>query len=252
MWTVCRPYHFDALGSTRLLTNSSGAVTDTYGYDAWGGASQGGSTVQPYQFVGQLGYYFPVQDENFPLLQLGVRFYDPAQTGRFTQRDAVRMHSRSAHTYCASRPTLYVDPSGLYGVRGDCATRCPHLDEWITEINWRMFANSRCRQAIEDVGCAGFIKPGLTGITITCKSLPYEGQCISSGEIELDCSHRSTDPGTVLHEAIHACFDKSKRPYHPFPWPWKCPKCPRRWGIDEEPDPEWEWAADKVRHACGF
>ena len=103
-------YHFDALGSTRLLTNSSGAVTDTYGYDAWGGVSQGGSTVQPYQFVGQLGYYFPVQDENFPLLHLGVRFYD-VSTGRFTQVDPVR-DAYGWYVYSNDGPTLSVDPSG--------------------------------------------------------------------------------------------------------------------------------------------
>jgi len=109
-------YHFDALGSTRLLTNSSGAVTDTYTYDAWGGVSQGGSTVQPYQFVGQLGYYFPIQDENFPLLQLGVRFYDPAQTGRFTQRD-VMDDMTNHYWYGNDLPTTLVDPSGLMHFR---------------------------------------------------------------------------------------------------------------------------------------
>ena len=31
-----RQYHFDALGSTRALTNDSQAVTDTFSYDAWG------------------------------------------------------------------------------------------------------------------------------------------------------------------------------------------------------------------------
>ena len=57
-------YHFDALGSTVALTDDSGDVTDTYGYDAWGNVvSQTGSTEQPYQYVGQLGYYTHWQDE---------------------------------------------------------------------------------------------------------------------------------------------------------------------------------------------
>jgi len=29
-------YHFDGLGSTLAMTDESGAVTDKYGYDAWG------------------------------------------------------------------------------------------------------------------------------------------------------------------------------------------------------------------------
>ncbi len=83
-------YHFDALGSTRLLTDGTGAVTDTYSYDAWGNVTaHTGTITQPYQYVGQLGYYSHYQDVNLPLLQLGVRFYDPA-LGRFTQVDPLR------------------------------------------------------------------------------------------------------------------------------------------------------------------
>jgi len=64
-----RYYHFDALGSTRLLTNSSETVTDRYTYDAYGSLlSHGcyeGSVSQPYQYVGQLGYYTHYQDSSF-------------------------------------------------------------------------------------------------------------------------------------------------------------------------------------------
>lgn len=34
--TTTRYNHFDALGSTRKLTDGSGTVTDTHTYDAWG------------------------------------------------------------------------------------------------------------------------------------------------------------------------------------------------------------------------
>jgi RHS repeat-associated protein len=79
-------YHFDGLGSTRAMTNSTGNVTDTYSYDAWGNVtSHIGSTSQPYQYVGQLGYYTHYQEPDFGLPQLGVRFYD-SMVGRFTQR----------------------------------------------------------------------------------------------------------------------------------------------------------------------
>ncbi len=56
-----RHYHFDQLGSTGALTDSTGAVTDKYDYDAYGGVlwheRYAGSIGQPYQYVGQLGYY---------------------------------------------------------------------------------------------------------------------------------------------------------------------------------------------------
>ena len=105
-------YHFDALGSTRMLTDESGHITDSYTYDAWGNATHdSGTTAQPYQYVGQLGYYSHYQDSNLPLLQLGVRFYDSG-IGRFGQRDRLR-HAINRYPYVADRPTTAVDPSGL-------------------------------------------------------------------------------------------------------------------------------------------
>ena len=83
-------YHFDELGSTRLLTDASGNVTDRYDYDAYGAViaheKLAGSVDQPYQYVGQLGYYTCYQEPDFGLLQLGVRFY-AAEVGRFGQID---------------------------------------------------------------------------------------------------------------------------------------------------------------------
>jgi YD repeat-containing protein len=76
-----RYYHFDELGSTRLLTDSTGAITDRYAYDAYASLLSHdcyeGSVQQPYQYVGQLDYYTHWMEPDFGLLQLGVRFYDP-------------------------------------------------------------------------------------------------------------------------------------------------------------------------------
>src|SRR5438132_9235880 len=52
-------HHFDALGSTRQLTSSSGASTDTLIYDSWGNVvNRTGTTGLFLLWVGQLGYYF--------------------------------------------------------------------------------------------------------------------------------------------------------------------------------------------------
>src|SRR5579863_8564166 len=51
-------HHFDALGSTRQLTNSAGAVTDTMIYDAWGNVvSRTGTNGVTLLWDGQPGYY---------------------------------------------------------------------------------------------------------------------------------------------------------------------------------------------------
>jgi YD repeat-containing protein len=78
---ICYYYHFDELGSTRLLTNATGNITDRYTYDAYGSLLShdcyDGSDNQPYQYVGQLGYYTQYTEPDLGLLQLGVQFYDP-------------------------------------------------------------------------------------------------------------------------------------------------------------------------------
>jgi len=111
-------YHFDALGSTRVLTDATGTVTDTYAYDAWGNLmARTGTTTQPYQFVGELGYHTHWQDAHLTLLQLGIRFYDP-QVGRFGQRDPAA-EWLSHYPYAADNPQYLVDPDGSKVKRPD-------------------------------------------------------------------------------------------------------------------------------------
>ncbi|NLN78303.1 MAG: hypothetical protein GX141_05250 [Armatimonadetes bacterium] len=108
-------YHFDQLGSTRLLTNSAGAVTDEYSYDAYGAVlshnRSTGSIDQPYQYVGQLGYYTHYREPNFGLPQLGVRFYD-SEVGRFGQAGPAQ-NGINWYEYVACKPVVSTDPSGL-------------------------------------------------------------------------------------------------------------------------------------------
>jgi RHS repeat-associated protein len=108
-------YHFDALGNTVLLTRPGhqGGTLVIYEYGAWGEAYEAIWSYNPYQYVGQLGYYTHYQDSTLGMLQLGVRFYEPG-TGRFGQRDVMWQPSETAFAYAASNPVLYVDPSGEF------------------------------------------------------------------------------------------------------------------------------------------
>jgi len=110
-----RYYHFDELGSTRLLTDSNGDITDRYAYDAYGSLLSHdrytGSVDQPYQYVGRLGYYTHWMEPEFGLLQLGVRFYD-AQVGRFGQRDPIR-RGLSFYGFVDGNPVVRTDPWGM-------------------------------------------------------------------------------------------------------------------------------------------
>jgi RHS repeat-associated protein len=115
-------YHFDGLGSTLLVTNGSGTVSDSHAYDAWGNVTPGvnnSTTDNPYQYVGQLGYYSHHQESTFELMQLGVRFYDSG-IGRFTQKDSISNERLSSYIYADDNPSSLYDPSGLEACeRGD-------------------------------------------------------------------------------------------------------------------------------------
>ena len=86
-------------------------MTDSYLYDSFGNILlSSGSTINPFQFVGQAGYY---QDLDLVLYHLRARHYDPA-SGRFTSRDPVYEPVRpSWYGYAWNNPALIVDPSGF-------------------------------------------------------------------------------------------------------------------------------------------
>ena len=104
-------YIYDGLGSTRQLVNTSGTVTDSYGYSAFGEmASHTGTTANPFlfnaqQFDSASGDYY-----------LRARYYDQGN-GRFISQDPyagdnedpISLHR---YLYASSNPVNRVDPSG--------------------------------------------------------------------------------------------------------------------------------------------
>jgi RHS repeat-associated protein len=113
-------YHADGLGSTRFLTDSSGSVTDTYVYDAYGNTlSSSGATVNNYLYTGEQF------DKNLGEYYLRARYYNPS-AGRFTGRDPFdgmldQPLSLNKYGYVHGNPINNTDPSGmlLWGLLGD-------------------------------------------------------------------------------------------------------------------------------------
>ncbi|HEU4834353.1 MAG TPA: fibro-slime domain-containing protein [Pyrinomonadaceae bacterium] len=107
-------YLADALGSTRALTNSQGAVTDRYSYDAFGQMlSSTGTTVNSFLYTGEQ------KDDAAGLYYLRTRYYDPA-IGRFTTPDLFQGRpeeplSLHKYAYVQNNPVSMTDPMGLYG-----------------------------------------------------------------------------------------------------------------------------------------
>jgi RHS repeat-associated protein len=100
-------YATDALGSVSALTNSSGAVQNSYLYDAWGQTrSQTGSVPNPFTYTsreaGEAGTLF-----------YRARYYNPS-VGRFLAEDAQQyQRGPNAYAYGLNSPMRFTDPSGL-------------------------------------------------------------------------------------------------------------------------------------------
>ena len=73
-------YHYDGLGSTQLLTDENGTITDSYANTAFGEPVDTGAenpTPNPFQFVGQLGYYLDSDTGNYYVRRVTIRLCWP-------------------------------------------------------------------------------------------------------------------------------------------------------------------------------
>jgi len=106
-------YHYDAQGSTRMLTNAAETVTDTYIYDAFGSLiDQAGATANTYLYTAEQ------YDANVGFYYLRARYYDQG-VGRFTSQDAWQGNifepaSLHKYLYANCNPVMFVDPSGEF------------------------------------------------------------------------------------------------------------------------------------------
>ena len=132
-------HSFDGNGSTIQLTNLSGSILDSYLYDSFGIEILAGSNLNPYRFIGDLGYYFNVDLSQYLLRR---RNYN-SQSGRFTSIDPLSKFSYD-YIYSSNNPLKFFDPSGLdkeLGIvlegqptRGDCG-EAKLKTKWILGTN---------------------------------------------------------------------------------------------------------------------
>ena len=108
--TTSHYHHHDALGSTRLLTDNSGNVTDTYLHDAWGNSvATTGTTVNPFKWVGKYGYY---TDDSTGQVYVRARMYQPT-VARWTSVDPLGFFDgTNINLLARNMPVLVFDPSG--------------------------------------------------------------------------------------------------------------------------------------------
>jgi RHS repeat-associated protein len=155
---VPRFFLSDGLGSTDRLTDSSANITDSYTYQAFGSVKAStGASVNPFRYVGQLGYYF---DSDLAAYYVRARHYDPI-TGRFLSRDplditVIRSSAKTSallsqalagllnlpsrlqfpppvtnlYLYVENRPVQAVDPSGEASISDPYLCCSPVVPTW--------------------------------------------------------------------------------------------------------------------------
>lgn len=110
----------DNLGSTIALTDASGSLVQSYGYDVYGSpyVLSGTGYVAMKDFVGNLhgnNRFFTGReyDNETGLYYLRARYYDPVN-GRFISRDPIgQVDNVDLYSYVGNRPDRFVDLMGL-------------------------------------------------------------------------------------------------------------------------------------------
>ena len=106
-----RQFHYDAQGSTLAVTDDNQQVTDTRAYSAFGETTEStGSTVFPFQYVGQKGYYYAE-----PLSHYVRRRHLVVSHGRWMSVDPISTVTSilDLYGYAVNSPLNHGDPSGL-------------------------------------------------------------------------------------------------------------------------------------------
>jgi RHS repeat-associated protein len=99
---------YNAIGSTVALTDSTGVITDTKLYEAFGGVVQSTGTSSENR-----GFCTKEKDSSIDLVNFGFRYFDE-NLGRFTTRDpAGYPDGPNNYLYCHNNPINFIDPLGL-------------------------------------------------------------------------------------------------------------------------------------------
>ena len=107
-----RYYHFDETGSTLLLTDDSGAVTDRYAVTPYGEeVRHQGDADNPFTLLGAHGV---MQEGTTGLYHMGQRYYD-STTARFLSRDpepGLEPKALNRYQYALGNPLLFLNSQG--------------------------------------------------------------------------------------------------------------------------------------------
>jgi RHS repeat-associated protein len=165
-------YLMNGAGSTVQLVSVTGSVTDSYLYDSFGNAlSLTGTTVNPFRYIGLLGYYY---DSDLGNHYVRARYYSPTR-GAFLSIDplAAAPNGMTAYAYALNSPTMFDDPSGL-SVQCRCTSTCV---EGTTSTCTITATSADCNVTAPGYSCQASVIPGpgpyypMSGNSAACPQL---------------------------------------------------------------------------------
>ena len=136
-------YHeADGLGSVTSLSNSSGAIANTYTYDSYGNLTASTGTL-----VNSFRYTAREFDTETNLYYYRNRYYDP-NVGRFISEDPIGFASSiNFYPYVHNGPTMYTDPWGWIDldITQKWSTREPSFWDWHSgNTSWLRKVSAEC------------------------------------------------------------------------------------------------------------
>ena len=174
-------YEQDGLGSITSLTNSAGALAQTYTYDSFGNTTNSsGNIANPFRFTGR------DFDSETGLYYFRARYVSPS-TGRFLSEDPWRFYSDvNFYLYVENDPTTLIDPSGFYScVQGAVCNFTPDMDKALKKFE----------------KCLGH------DIKITCGRNSHKPTDPHMKGLAVDIGH-GTNPW-LSRDAVIKCFDQA-------------------------------------------
>jgi RHS repeat-associated protein len=112
-------YEADGLGSVTSLSNSVGALAQTYTFDSFGNqTASSGSLTNSLRYTGR------EFDTETNLYFYRARYFDP-QAGRFVSEDSMGPNEGpNLYGYVSNNPVTNADPSGHFKIDQSCKGRC--------------------------------------------------------------------------------------------------------------------------------
>jgi len=219
-------YETDGLGTISSLSNTAGALGETYTFDSFGNqTASSGSLMNPFQYTGR------EYDSETSLYYYRARYYDP-RPGRFLSEDPLgpKKEGPNLYEYVSNNPIMSVDPLGWFKTDKTCTdhpcvsiggggpnnpTQAPHQanvqqllqqggDEacsnlnGITDPKLRSCIQKRCKSGT--IKCSDNCAPGRFG------EAPYHGStatmCLNGWP---DWTQPSDIGPRIIHEWAHTC-----------------------------------------------